>query len=273
MDSQAIIQIEDLHVSYREVRAVAGLSLSVGRGEVFGMLGPNGAGKSTTLACIEGLRRPDRGHVRVAGHDMASSPQAAKQLMGVQLQRAALFSELNASELVRLYAALYSVFPSQGAIAALLARFGLAQKARSRPEQLSGGQLQRLALALALVNDPQIVLLDEPTSGLDPQARRAVWAIIRQLKGEGRTVLLTTHTMEEAQALCDRVAIVEDGRLVALGPPAELIARHAPPLAPEEAARRPPNLEDVFIALTGRSLGAEQAAAHDEEAAWLASVA
>lgn len=272
MASEPMIEIDDLEVRYGALPAVRGLSLSVGRGEVFGMLGPNGAGKSSTLACIEGLTRPSAGRVRVAGMDVTREPAAVKALLGVQLQRAALFAELTLLELVALYAALYERFPSRDEAAELLARFGLAEKARTRPRRLSGGQQQRLALALALVNDPQVVLLDEPTSALDPQARRAVWRAIGQMRAEGRTVLLTTHAMDEAEELCDRVAVVDEGRLVALGTPAELIGRHAPPLSPAEAARRRPNLEDVFLAITGRALGGPAGPA-DEETAWLAGAA
>ncbi len=257
MHNEMMIEVTDLYVRYGELTAVAGVSLGVGRGEVFGMLGPNGAGKSSTLACIEGLRRPDGGRVRVAGIDVAERPAAVKGLLGVQLQKAALFSELRAHELIELYAALYDRFPSRAAILALLEQFGLAQKAQARPGQLSGGQQQRLALALALVNDPQVVLLDEPTSALDPQARRGVWGLIRRMRAEGRTLLLTTHSMEEAEELCDRVVIIDAGKVVAIGAPQELIARHAPPLSPEDAARRRPNLEDVFLALTGRGLELE----------------
>ncbi len=266
---EPMIVIADLEVRYGALQAVRGLSLTVGGGEVFGMLGPNGAGKSSTLACIEGLTRPSAGSVRVAGYDVARDPAAVKALLGVQLQRAALFAELTLRELVTLYAALYDRFPSHAETAELLGRFGLSQKADTRPRRLSGGQQQRLSLALALVNDPQVLLLDEPTSALDPQSRRAVWGTIRRMRDEGRTVLLTTHHMDEAEELCDRVAIVDEGRLVALGTPAELIARHAPPLPPAEAARRRPNLEDVFLAITGRAL-ADPGEAVDEDAAWLA---
>jgi ABC-2 type transport system ATP-binding protein len=269
---EPIILIDDLSVRYGALEAVRGLTLSVGGGEVFGMLGPNGAGKSSTLACVEGLARPSGGSVRVAGYDVARDAAAVKAILGVQLQRAALFAELTLRELVALYAALYNRFPSRAETTALLSRFGLSQKADTRPLRLSGGQQQRLALALALVNDPQVVLLDEPTSALDPQARRAIWGAIRRMRDEGRTVLLTTHHMDEAEELCDRVAVVDEGRLVALGTPAELIARHAPPLSPAEAARRRPNLEDVFLAITGRTL-ADPGATQDEDAAWLAGAA
>ncbi len=249
-----MIELDDLWVRYGALDAVRGLSLTIRRGEIFGLLGPNGAGKSSTLAVIQGLRAPSAGTVRVAGYDVAREPGRVKALLGVQLQHTALFPELTAVQLVRLFAALYERFPTRAAIESQLARFGLAQKANARPNQLSGGQLQRLSLLLAVVNDPPIVLLDEPTTGLDPQARRGVWALVRHLRAEGRTVVLTTHAMEEAQELCDRVGIIDQGRLVALGTPQELIRQHAPALPPEEAARRPPNLEDVFLALTGRGL-------------------
>lgn len=269
---EPMIVVEDVQVRYGALEAVRDLSLTVAGGEVFGMLGPNGAGKSSTLACIEGLTRPSAGRVRVAGFDVTRDPAAVKALLGVQLQHAALFAELTLRELVTLYAALYDRFPARDEVVNLLERLGLSQKVDTRPRRLSGGQQQRLALALALVNDPQVVLLDEPTSALDPQARRAVWGAIRRMRAEGRTVLLTTHHMDEAEELCDRVAIVDEGRLVALGTPAELIARHAPPLSPSEAARRRPNLEDVFLAITGRALAAPDANL-DEDAAWLAGAA
>ncbi len=268
----AMIEINDLYVRYGKVNAVNGMSLSIQVGEVFGLLGPNGAGKTSTLACIQGLVRPNGGTVRVAGHDVSREGMAVKALLGVQLQKTALFEELNASELVELFAAIYNVPMSKADVAALLAHFGLSQKATARPTQLSGGQQQRLALALAVVNNPQVVLLDEPGTGLDPQARRGVWTLIRRMQSEGRTVVLTTHSMEEAQELCDRVGIVDGGKLIALDTPQALIARHAPPLPPAEAARRQPNLEDVFLALTGHGLGGTHAS-QDDESAWLAAVA
>jgi ABC-2 type transport system ATP-binding protein len=212
--------------------------------------------------------------VKVAGHDVVRDPVAVKQLLGVQLQRSALFLELNISELVELYAALYNVFLSKAQIHDLLERFGLAQKAKTRTGQLSGGQQQRLTLALAVVNDPQIVLLDEPTTGLDPQARRGVWSLIRQMRSEGRTVLLTTHYMEEAQELCDRVGIVEAGKLVALDTPHALIQRYATALRPGAANHRQPDLEDVFLSLTGRGLVTSAAnQVQDDDAEWLVRTA
>jgi ABC-2 type transport system ATP-binding protein len=250
----AIISINDLTVRYGDRTVVDRLSLAIGQGEVFGLLGPNGAGKTTTLAAIQGLRRPDGGTVIVDGIDVAADPMAVRRKLGVQLQKTAFFPLLTVRETVEFTAALYEVFPSREEITTLLTRFGLAQKIKDRPGQLSGGQQQRLALALAVINDPRLVLLDEPTTALDPQARRGIWGTVERMREDGRTVVLTTHSMEEAQALCDRVGIIDAGRLVALGTPAELIARHAPPLSAEEATRREPNLEDVFLALAGRQL-------------------
>lgn len=273
MTSDAIININDLHVRYQETQAVDGLNLSIGRGEIFGLLGPNGAGKTSTLSCIEGLNQPTSGTIDIAGYDVVCHAMEIKQLLGVQLQTTALFDELTASELIKLYAAFYNSYPSKKQITTLLERFGLGQKMNARPKQLSGGQQQRLSLALTLVNDPQVVLLDEPTTGLDPQARRGVWALIRRMQAEGRTVLLTTHYMEEAQELCDRVGIIVDGKLVVVGTPLELIRQYAPTLSPEEAARRQSNLEDVFLHLTGRSLDADRNEISDDDSAWLTSVA
>jgi ABC-2 type transport system ATP-binding protein len=255
MNDDTMVRLRDLEVRYGSVLAVRGVDLDIARGEVFGLLGPNGAGKTTTLSCIEGLVRPTRGSVHVAGYDAAREPARVKRLLGVQLQRSALFPQLRLGETVALYAALYDVYPSRSEVADLLAHVGLAQKAHALPGQLSGGQHQRLALALALVNDPRLVLLDEPTAGLDPQARRGVWALVERLRSEGRTVLLTTHYMEEAQELCDRVGIMDGGRLVGLGSPAALIRAHA--AETEHSARRAPDLEGVFLALTGRALNAE----------------
>lgn len=252
--SEPLIELRGVRAAYGTIEVLHGIDLAVMPGQVMALLGPNGAGKTSTLACVQGLRRPSAGHVTVGTYDVTRDGGAARALLGVQLQRTALFSSLTARELVRLYAALYNRFPSRTECDTLLARFGLADKAHARVGQLSGGQQQRLALALALINDPPVVLLDEPTAALDPQARRAVWTLVAAFRSEGRTVLLTTHFMDEAQHLCDRVGILDDGRLVALGPPADLIANLAPALAPDEAARRQPNLEDVFLALTGRDL-------------------
>ena len=222
--SQTMIDVKDVTAAYGAVTALNGVSLSVQKGEIFGLLGPNGAGKSTLLACVEGLHTPKGGHVRVSGLDVTSDPVATKRQLGIQLQRTALLDDLTVVELVEVYAALYEVYLTSEQIDALLVRFDLIEKRNTLARRLSGGQQQRLALAVAIANDPQIVLLDEPTSALDPHARRAVWDIVRQLHDEGRTIVLTTHAMEEAEALCGRIAIIDRGQVVACDTPAALIA-------------------------------------------------
>ena len=222
------IEIQAVTAAYgrgpRRTVALSGVSLAVETGEIFGLLGPNGAGKSTLLACVEGLHRPEQGAVRVGGHDTVREAEAAKRQLGVQLQRTALLDDLTVAELVEVYAAMYEVRLTKAQTDALLKRFGLGDLRGKLARRLSGGQQQRLALALAVANDPRIVLLDEPTSALDPHARRSVWDIIRQLHDDGRTIVLTTHAIEEAEALCGRVAIIDGGRIVACDTPSRLIA-------------------------------------------------
>jgi len=220
---EPIIDIQELSVSYGAVKAVRNISLQVRSGEIFGIVGPNGAGKTTTLSTIEGLIKPDHGTVRVMGLDVRERTDDVQRKLGISLQTTAFFDNLKLWELVRLYASMYEVFLSKAQIITMLARFELAEKADALTSQLSGGQQQRMALVLAVCNDPQIVILDEPTTGLDPQARRAVWEIVRELRGEGRTVLLTTHYMEEAQELCSRIAIIDRGEVIALDTPGGLI--------------------------------------------------
>jgi ABC-2 type transport system ATP-binding protein len=226
--SNNIIRIENLSASYgrgaKAVQALREVSVEIKQGEIFGLLGPNGAGKTTLLSCLEGLHKPDQGSVRVNGRYVSKEPQRTKALLGIQLQRTALLDELTVVELVQLYAALYQVYLNTFEIDVLLERFGLVEQRKKLARRLSGGQQQRLALALALANDPQIVLLDEPTGALDPRARRATWEIIRQLHDEGRTIVITTHAMEEAEALCGRVAIIDHGQIVACDTPYQLIA-------------------------------------------------
>ena len=201
MENKAIL-IEDLVATYgrgeKLVQAIKGVSLEVGQGEIFGLLGPNGAGKTTLLSCLEGLHSPVRGKVRVDGLDVRTHSTEVKRRLGIQLQRTAFLDDLTVGELVETYAALYEVYLSRQQIDNLLARFSLTEQRRKLARQLSGGQMQRLAIILAIANDPPIVLLDEPTAGLDPHARREVWEIIRQLHDDGRTVVITTHAMEEA---------------------------------------------------------------------------
>ena len=220
----AVIEVDGLHKRYGDIHAVRGISFDVKRGEIFGLLGPNGAGKTTTLSCIEGLTPPDSGQITVMGADPTSEPSRAKRELGVQLQSTSLLPELNVKEQVRLFAQLYGADHSPQRLAQLIDRVGLTDKADALPADLSGGQQQRLALAIALVGDPQILILDEPTAGLDPQARNAVWEFAREFRQEGKSVIWTTHYMEEAENLCDRVAIIDHGELLALDRPAALVA-------------------------------------------------
>jgi ABC-2 type transport system ATP-binding protein len=221
--AEPVIDIQALHVSYGPVKAVRNVTLAVKHGEIFGLLGPNGAGKTTTLSAIEGIVKPESGTVRVLGYDVQRQPNEVKRRLGISLQSTAFFDNLKVWELIRLYAGFYEVYLTKPEIINLLTRFELAEKADAQAEQLSGGQRQRVALVLAIANNPEIVILDEPTTGLDPQARRAVWDMIRELRAEGRTVLLTTHYMEEAQELCGRIGIIDQGELIALDTPGALI--------------------------------------------------
>jgi len=216
----AAIEVEHLVKVYGATRAVDGISFAVEAGEVFGMLGPNGAGKSTTTEMIEGLRIPDSGAVRVLGIDVLKNPDPVKQRIGIQLQTTALFQKLTVREIIRLFS---SFFARSLPVDELVAAVNLEEKADTASKALSGGQRQRLAVAIALVNDPEIVFLDEPTTGLDPQARRSLWDVIAGLQKRGKTVFLTTHYMEEAERLCDRVAVVDHGKIIALGKPQALI--------------------------------------------------
>ncbi len=226
--SELAIEVRDVRMHYgggrQRIEALKGVSLDVRRGEIFGLLGPNGAGKTTLLSCIEGLYRPDTGAIFVAGIDVLRDPQRARRKLGIQLQSTALIDGLTALELIEVYAALYEVYLSRSRILDLLEQFGLVDQANRRAKQMSGGQRQRLALAIALSTDPEIVLLDEPTGALDPAARREVWRMIRTLKEQGRTIVITTHSMDEAEALCGRVAIIDEGRIVACDSPHQLIA-------------------------------------------------
>ena len=218
-----IISARDVVKRYGETVAVAGLDLTIWPGEIFGILGPNGAGKTTTLEMLEGLRAPDSGEMRVAGFDPVVEPERVHGVIGVQLQSTALFDYLNCAEIIALFAALYGADASPPRVERLLEQVGLEEKRRSRINTLSGGQQQRLAIALALVNTPRIAFLDEPTTGLDPAARRTLWQTIRDIRADETTVVLTTHYMEEAEQLCDRIAIMDRGRVVACDTPRALI--------------------------------------------------
>jgi ABC-2 type transport system ATP-binding protein len=220
--AEASLDIRDLVKTYGPIRAVNEVSFHVAAGEIFGLLGPNGAGKTSLVECALGLRRQDSGSVHIAGLDARAHPAAVKRRIGAVLQSTALQDAITPREALDLFAAFH---PRPVPSARLLERFGLVEKAGARFETLSGGERQRLALALAFVNDPAVLFLDEPTSGLDPQVRRELHEAIRQSRAEGRSVLLTTHYIEEAGALCDRIAILHRGRIVATGTPEELIAR------------------------------------------------
>jgi ABC-2 type transport system ATP-binding protein len=224
----ATISVRDLRKSYGDVLAVDGVGFEVGRGEFFGILGPNGAGKTTTLEIIEGLRRPDSGTVTVLGLPAWPRNPSLLPRIGVQLQSSSFFERLTAREQIRTFASLYGV-PAKNADN-MLETVGLTTQAGVRTEKLSGGQAQRLSIACALVHDPELLFLDEPTGSLDPQARRNLWDLLRQISRSGRTVVLTTHHMDEAESLCDRVAIMDHGRILKAGPPAALVRELDQPL-------------------------------------------
>lgn len=229
------IEVRDLAIAYGDVRAVDGVTFEIAEGEFFGILGPNGAGKTTTLELIEGLRQPDRGEVRLLGESPWPRNPGLMPRIGVQLQASAYFERLTAREQIRTFAALYGVPPQRADD--WLERVGLDEKADARTEDLSGGQAQRLAIACALVHEPEIVFLDEPTAAIDPQARRNLWDLLSGLNDSGRTVVLTTHYMDEAEVLCDRVAIMDRGKILQLGTPASLVRGLAAPVRISVAAR------------------------------------
>jgi len=242
-----VIDARSLQKRFREVHAVRGLDLQVRRGEVFGLLGPNGAGKTTTLEMLEGLTTPDEGSVQVLGRSYVREGREIRERIGVQFQSTQLDDKIKVREALANYASYYR---KPRSVADLLALLQLQEKAESLQGKLSGGQRQRLTLGLALVGDPELVFLDEPTTGLDPQARQGLWEIVRQLKSEGRTVLLTTHYMEEAEMLCDRIAIMDQGRVLRVGTPRELIASLGQPSVVEiEFEAVPPSVETFATAL------------------------
>ena len=249
-----ILQVSDLTVAYGPKTAVDSISFEIRRGEIFGLLGPNGAGKTSTLSAIEGLVKPQSGTIRLDSIDSVRHPTQARARMGVQLQATSFQSELKITEIVRLYAGLYGVQLSAQQIADGLRVIGLQDEATKPFKQLSGGQQQRLSLYIAVVHDPALLLLDEPTAGLDPQSRRQLWGRIEHIRQEGGSILLTTHSMEEAQAVCDRVAIIDNGRLLTVETPHDLIEKHRNDPRVRALARGEVTLEDVFIGLTGSEI-------------------
>ena len=248
------VEVHNIRKCFGSFCAVKGLSFNVDHGEVFGLLGPNGAGKTSTLSAIEGLVKPTGGTVRVDGIDIQRDPLAAKARLGVQLQASSFQSELAIEQIVRLYAGLYGLALTKQQIVDRIRNIGLDGELGKRFKSLSGGQQQRLSLLIAVIHEPVLLLLDEPTAGLDPQSRRQLWDRIENLRTAGGSILLTTHSMEEAEAVCDRVAIIDRGKLLTVDTPAGLIAQHRNDPRVKRVARGKITLEDVFIGLTGSEI-------------------
>lgn len=248
-----MLDVKDLHVNYGDFTAVKDVSFSVSGGEIFGLLGPNGAGKTTTLSTVEGLIKPSSGTIMMFGnHDYASSEN--KSRLGVQLQATSFQPELTICEILQLYAGLYGKNLSTAEVATALSEIGLADKANKKFAELSGGQQQRVSLLTTTLHSPDLVLLDEPTTGLDPQSRRQLWDRVEKLRDDGRGVILTTHSMEEAEAVCNRIAIIDHGQIIASGTPKKLIAEYSDDPQVRKVAHGHVTLEDVFIGLTGSDI-------------------
>lgn len=251
----SVLQVDGLSISYKSFKAVKNVSFDVRPGEIFGLLGPNGAGKTSTLSAIEGLLVPRSGTITIAGFDIKKTPLQAKANMGVQLQSTSFQQELKVTEILRLYAAIYGVALTGEKLNSLLQNIKLEEAATKTFGQLSGGQRQRISLAIATIHQPVLVLLDEPTSGLDPQSRRQLWDGIEAMRGKGHAILLTTHSMEEAEAVCDRIGIIDQGSIITIDTPAEIIERHRnDPEVISVSRKGKITLEDVFIGLTGRAV-------------------
>jgi ABC-2 type transport system ATP-binding protein len=252
--SKTIIAVQNLHKKYGNFEAVKGISFNVLEGEIFGLLGPNGAGKSTTLEIIETLREKTSGTITVDGFDLDKDPNEIKKCIGVQLQTSGYYPGLSLTELIGLFAGLYNKSVDA---AELLAKVNLQDKAKAKYKELSGGQKQRFSIATTLINEPKIIFLDEPTTGLDPQARRNLWELILDIRKKGTTVIITTHYMDEAEILCDRVAIIDSGKIIALDSPDKLIDNLVATGFERPKEVKKANLEDVFIHLTGHTLREE----------------
>ncbi len=254
MEKKTIISVNNLVKNYGSFKAVKGISFDVQEGEIFGLLGPNGAGKSTTLEIIETLRTKTSGEVIVDGFNLDKQPNEIKKIIGVQLQTSGYYPGLNLLQLIELFCGLYNrnVDPME-----LLDMVNLKDKAKAKVKELSGGQRQRFSVATTLINEPRIIFLDEPTTGLDPQARRSLWELVKNIRTRGTTVIITTHYMDEAEYLCDRVAIIDAGNIVALDTPDRLIDNLVATGFERPKEMKLANLEDVFITLTGHSLREE----------------
>lgn len=251
---KVIISVRDLVKKYGQFEAVKGISFDVEEGEIFGLLGPNGAGKSTTLEIIETLREKTAGEVIVNGFNLDTDPNEIKKIIGVQLQTSGFYPGLNLLELIDLFSGLYnrSVDGRE-----LLKSVNLEDKAKNKYKELSGGQKQRFSIATTLINQPKIIFLDEPTTGLDPQARRNLWDLVKNIRAQGTTVIITTHYMDEAEVLCDRIAIIDSGKIIALDTPDKMIDDLVATGFERRKEVKNANLEDVFIKLTGHTLREE----------------
>lgn len=249
--NENIISVKNLSKSYDQTKVVDSISFDVKKGEIFGILGPNGAGKTTTLEMIEGLRKIDSGEVIVAGLDAKKEKYKLKKEIGVQLQSSSFFDYLKLEELLRMFASLYEREVNSDE---LLREVELEEKKNAYIKTLSGGQKQRFSIASALVNDPQVLFLDEPTTGLDPQARRHLWDLIESIREKGKTIIITTHYMDEAEVLCDRLAIMDHGKIISIDTPDKLIDSLLERGFSKQVINKGANLEDVFLDLTGRSL-------------------
>ncbi len=251
MQSNIIISVKDLVKNYGSFQAVKGISFDVREGEIFGLLGPNGAGKSTTLEIIETLREKTSGEVMVDGLNLDKDPGEIKKIIGVQLQSSGYYPGLNLVQLIELFCGLYN---RQVAPVELLEMVNLKDKAKAHYKDLSGGQKQRFSVATTLINQPRIIFLDEPTTGLDPQARRSLWELIKSIRDRGTTVIITTHYMDEAEYLCDRIAIIDAGKIIALDSPDGMIDKLVASGFERPKEVKKANMEDVFIHLTGHAL-------------------
>lgn len=251
MSKTAAVEVKDLTKKYGKKTVVKGVSFTVPAGEILGILGPNGAGKTTTLEMIETLRPIDSGVATIDGIDVSKEPETIRRMIGIQTQTSAFYDKVTLTESLNLLAAIYNV---KANAKTLLSEVGLTEKADSYPEKLSGGQAQRFSIAAALVNKPKVLFLDEPTTGLDPQARRSMWDLIQKIRDRNITIILTSHYMEEAQLLCDRVAIMDNGEIIALDTPDKLIKDLLAKGFRKETKVQQADLEDVFIAFTGKAL-------------------
>ncbi len=253
--SNYVLEVEGLNVYYGSFHAVKNVSFNVMPGEIFGLLGPNGAGKTSTLSSVEGLLKPRSGRIVVAGYDTSKNPLHARAAIGVQLQFTSFQPELTVGEILRLYAGIYGIDMTEEKLLIALQMIKLEESAGKKFGQLSGGQQQRVSLSIATLHSPSLVLLDEPTSGLDPQSRRQLWDRMESMRENGHAVILTTHSMEEAEAVCDRIAIIDHGKLIAIDTPFNLVNAHSnDPEVIRVSRRGKITLEDVFIGLTGTTI-------------------